>query len=287
MFEGFPTLPDDEIPMRPAYDNIVANHLIEELEDVYNKKRSKYATSTAIKKLVKESAADLKWSEDNPDNEVKPAYILGDAVHSMVLEGLKKYDEKFILGGPKNDDGEEFGMKSEAFKEARVKVNKTGKELIRKEEHGIAMKMRRSCLKHDLVKDILSEGVAERVIRTNYMGIDCQVRFDWLSPEWGIPDLKTCRDIFLFKREARFKYGYLYQAGFYQTIAYHVAPEFGYLKFCFIVVESKPPYKVGVFQVTEEDLEYYRNGVMDALIYLKKCRETGVYPTGFEDIQTI
>lgn len=272
---------------RDAYDNLVENHLIEESHEEYNEQRSENTTSSTIKKMVKESAADMKEAEDNPDNEVKPAYILGNAVHCMLLEGVKKYDEMFVIGGPKNDDGKEYGLKSDAFKEERKDVNFEGKELITNELHKIAMKMRRSCLNHDLVKDILSEGVAERVIRTDYMGMPCQVRYDWLNPFWGIPDLKSCRDLFQFKREARFKYAYLYQAGFYQTIAYSVAPQFGYMPFCFIAVESKPPYKVGVFQIVDEDMQYYRDGVADALIYLKKCRETGVYPTGFEDIQTI
>lgn len=273
--------------IRDAYDNLIANHVIEEPHEEYNEKRSENTTSSLIKKLVKESAADMKWAEDNPDNEVKVAYILGNAVHAMVLEGLKKYDEMFIIGGPKNDNGEEFGLKSQAFVDERKDVNFAGKELITNGLHKIAMKMRRSCLKHDLVKDILSEGVSERVIRTDYMGMPCQVRYDLLTPVWGIPDLKTCRDLFQFKREARFKYGYLYQAAFYQTIAYSVAPEFGYMPFCFIAVESKPPYKVGVWQIEDEDMQYYRDGVTDALIYLKECRETGVYPTGFENIQTI
>ena len=273
--------------IRDAYDNLVANHLIEESNEEYNEKRSEYTASTAVKKLVKESAADLKEAEDNPDDEVKLAYILGNAVHCMLLEGIKKYDEMFVIGGPKNEKGEEFGLKSDAFKEERKDVNFEGKELITKGLHKIAMKMRRSCLNHPYIKDILSEGVPERVIRTDFMGMPCQVRYDWLSPVWGIPDLKTCRDIFQFKRDARYKFGYYHQGGFYQSIAHSVAPEFDYMPFSFIVVASKAPYKCGVVRMPEEEISYYRDGVVDAMIYLKECRDTGVYPTGFEEPQTI
>ena len=273
--------------IRAAFNNLVKNHLIQEEFSEYNKRREDCFASTALKLLMKESAADLKHVIDNPDNETKPAYILGNAAHCMVLEGLRPYKERFVIGGPKNDKGEEYGMGSQKFADKREIINSHGRELITNETNTTAMAMRKSCLKHPIVKDILSEGVAEMVLRIEFYGVLCQVRFDWLSPTWGIPDLKTCRDLKQFQREARYKYGYLYQAGFYQGMAYMAAPEFGFMPFCFIAVESKPPYKVGVFEVTADDLEYFRNGVADAILYFKRCRDGDDWPTGFEDLQTI
>lgn len=274
--------------IRKAYENLVENHLIQEDMDEYNKKRDEFLSSTALKLLISESPADYKYDKDNPSFTQKPAFILGNAVHCLVLEGVKEYDKRYKIGGPKDSKGKELGITSDAFEFAREKVRKEeGKELITSRMHKTAMLMRKSCLKHYIVKDILSEGVSERVLRLNLMGVDCQVRFDWLSPKYGIPDLKTCRDLRFFVYEARKKYGYFYQAGLYQSLAYHTAPEFGYLPFCFIVVESRPPYKVGVFELDEDALEQYRHGVVDALILLNECRETDVWPTGYEDLQTI
>ena len=270
-----------------AYQNLVDNHVIEESLEDYNKSRSEYMSSTALKVLIMESPADLKCQIDNPEDDPKAAFILGNAVHTMFLEGLDAFEDRYVVGGPKNNQGVEYGIKSEAYVERWAELNAEGKELILTSQFNTVRLMRKSLKKHYLVKSIMKQGISESVLRTEYMGIKCQCRFDRLSPEWGIPDLKTCRDLHYFKNDARYKYGYYYSAGFYQSLAYHVAPEFGYLPFCFIVVESKPPYKVGVFNVPEEVLEYHRYKVMDALISLKECQESGIWPTGFEDLQTI
>jgi len=270
-----------------AYQNLIDNHLIEEDLQTYNQKRSEYLSSTDLKTFIKESAADLKYQMDNPNNEAKPAWILGNGVHTQVLEGLQEYGNRYIIGCPKNREGKEVGYKSDAYKIAREQANKEGKEIISTEDHATAMNMRKSCLKHPLVKDILSQGVSEMVLRTEFMGIKCQCRFDRLSPVWGIPDLKTTRDLHYFEKDARYKFGYFYQAAYYQTLAYHVAPEFGYLPFCFFVVESKPPYKVGVFEMDSEMLEYHRHEIIDHLNQLRDCRERDVWPTGFDHLRTI
>lgn len=273
--------------IKAAYDNLIEHHVFAEEMAIYNANRSEHLSSTALKLMINESAADYKYKNDNPSNEVKLAYILGNAVHSMVLEGMIKYNKSFVVGGPKGSDGKEVGIGSDRFKIKRQAVNENGQELITSELHNTARKMRESCLKHPLVKAILSEGVSERVLRTEYMGINCQVRFDRLSPLWGIPDLKTTKDLRFFVKDARWKYGYYIQAALYQSLAYHVAPEFGYLPFCFMVVESKPPYKVGVFEMDAELMERSRYEVMDALIALKECKETDFWPTNYEKLQQI
>lgn len=268
-----------------AYDNLVENHLITEPLSVYNGNRSKYFSSTAAKTLIKDSAADLKHQMDNPSNEVKPAFILGNAVHSLVLEGTVAFQNDFVIGGPKDNKGKEFGMKSDAFAGRRKAVNAEGKELITREEYKKAWAMKKSVYNHTLAASILDKKItiAERVIRTNFMDVDCQVRYDLISRRVGIPDLKTCADLRWFQRDVLYKYGYIYQAGFYQLIAHSVAPEFGYLPFMFIAVESKPPYKVGVFPMKANDMAYCRMKVMDAFLKFKECKESGVWPTGYEE----
>lgn len=270
--------------IREIYDEIDKNHLITESHEDYNDQRKDFTTSSDVKLIVKESMADFKHAEDHPSNEVKPAYILGNAVHCMLNEGMKQYSEMFVVGGPRSKAGVEYGILTDAFRDDRKDVNFEGKELITNEFHSYAMKMRKSCLKHPIIKAIYAEGVGEKVLRTEYMGMPVQVRFDWLSPNVGIPDLKTCRNLKDFLREARYKFGYFYQAGFYQTMPYLVFPDLGYLPFLFIAVESKAPYKCGPFKMGAEDMEYYRQGVMDAMLYLKNCRESGIYPTGYEDM---
>lgn len=274
--------------IQETYEYLLEHHLKEEDMDIYNENRSKYVSSTALKTLVKEGAANYKEEFDNPTFESKPAYILGNAVHTMFLEGLTAYNKRYSIGGPKNANGVEMGITSDAFIDKRKKVMKEeGKELITSKMHKVAMKMRKSLKAHKIITKVMAQGVSERVIRTNLYGVDVQCRYDSATPIHGFPDLKTCRDIDNFKRDARWKYGYLIQAGLYTEIAKKVAPQFPYMPFCFLVVESKKPYRCGIFRCDEDDMDWARMQVMDGLMLLKECRETNVWPTGYENSQTI
>jgi len=58
--------------------------------------------------------------------------------------------------------------------------------------------------------ELLEHGKAERVIRTDYCGLPCQIRIDWTNPELGIVDLKTCDDLTWFESDScRFHYHHL------------------------------------------------------------------------------
>ena len=48
---------------------------------------------------------------------------------------------------------------------------------------------------HEHAAALLADGVAEGVVRAEYCGVPCQARLDWLNPERGIVDLKTCDNL--------------------------------------------------------------------------------------------
>jgi len=47
-------------------------------------------------------------------------------------------------------------------------------------------------LQHPAAAELLSDGQAKGVIRTDYCGVPCQIRMDFLSPKHGLVDLKAC-----------------------------------------------------------------------------------------------
>ena len=70
---------------------------------------------------------------------------------------------------------------------------------------------------HELAASLLSEGVAEGVVRANYCGVACQIRMDWFEPHQGIVHLKTCDELTWFEADAR-RFGYGHQVAFYRAV---------------------------------------------------------------------
>ena len=56
---------------------------------------------------------------------------------------------------------------------------------------------------HEHAAALLADGVAEGVVRAEYCGMPCQARLDWLNPERGIVDLKTCDNLDWLQMDAR------------------------------------------------------------------------------------
>ncbi|MFQ5720566.1 MAG: PD-(D/E)XK nuclease-like domain-containing protein, partial [Acidobacteriota bacterium] len=70
---------------------------------------------------------------------------------------------------------------------------------------------------NDEAVDLLLYGRAEGVVRTEYCGVPCQIRIDWVHPHRGIVDLKTCDDLTWFESDAR-RHGYHRQMAFYRAV---------------------------------------------------------------------
>jgi len=227
--------------------------LIDEPFSEYNKKRTEFLSSTALKTFIQDSPADYKYELDYPSGD-KLVYLQGRAFHCLFLEGLSAMDRDFVIGGPTDRNKKEYGFKSREFqKKYKETLIETGKQLITWEIYNLVVDMKKSAMKHEGIIKIMSEGVAERTARTVFNGIKCQVRTDWLNPTCLIADLKSCRDLNEFERDVKYKFGYLYSAAFYQSVfkKFVGIDDYELVPFSFIAVEKKPPYKAGVFEVVK------------------------------------
>jgi hypothetical protein len=130
--------------------------------------------------------------------------------------------------------------------------------------------------------ELLHAGVAEGVVRVEYMGIPCQARLDWVSPEHGLVDLKTCDDLTWFEPDAR-RFGYVFQLAFYRAMIQLVAGEL--LPVHLIAVEKKPPYRCGAWRVDPEVLGHAQRANEAAMKRLLACRRDDYWPTGYEDVR--
>ena len=209
-------------------------------------------------------------------DEDRPAYLVGRAVHTLALEGQDRFDAEYSVGGPINEKtGQPFGANTKAFAEWAAKH---GKPVLTDAQYALVNFMAASVRGHELASQLLAEGVAEGVVRTDYCGLPCQIRMDWFDPHQGIVDLKTCDDLTWFEADAR-RFGYGHQVAFYRAVLAQVIgvamPVF------FIAVEKKEPYRCGVWKVTDDTLAAAQRENEAAIERLKGCRDADEWPSGY------
>lgn len=136
--------------------------------------------------------------------EDRPAYLIGRAAHTLILEGRDRFDQEYAVGGPINPaTGKVYGQNTQAF--ARWALAE-GRPVLSEGQFQLVAEMAASVSAHALAAEMLSEGVPEAVARADYCGVPCQIRIDWYSRRRGIVDLKTCDELTWFEADAR-RYG--------------------------------------------------------------------------------
>jgi hypothetical protein len=255
--------------------------LIHESASEYREKAKMSLTSHALADFRKCPFLYIQKMQGLIPDEDRPAYLLGRAAHVLILEGRERFDAEYAVGGPINPKtGKPFGVNTQAYAEWAAAQ---GKAVLTDEQFALINNMFDSVRSHNLTLELISDGVAEGVIRTEYCGIPCQSRLDFYNPEKGIIDLKTCDDIGYFEADSR-RYGYVYQLAFYRALLTHVTGEISPV--FLIAVEKKPPFRCGVWRLGEDVLGTAQKENEQAIERLKKCRKTESWPTGYEALRT-
>lgn len=212
------------------------------------------------------------------DDPRRPAYLIGRAAHTLVLEGRERFDAEYAVGGPVNPNtGLPFGPHTKAFAEWEQAHSKT---VLTDEQYVVVARIADSVRAHDRAANLLREGVPEGVVRAEYCGTPCQIRMDWFDPHQGIVDLKTCDDLTYFEADAR-RYGYVHQLAFYRAV---LAQRIGVPMPVFLIgVEKREPYRCGVWRVDAEALAIAQRENEAAIGRLRNCLERDVWPTGYEE----
>ena len=258
-------------------------------------KRNEYTTSHRLNLFRKCPLLYKKTIDGEIVEGDTAAFQLGRATHTLVLE-CKDSDERFgaefiVSDGPVNPKTDKpYGKATKAYQDWAAEQTMP---VISTEDHALITKMREAVHAHPVAADLLVSGIAEGTIRTTWDGEPVQARLDWFDPERGIlVDLKTCADVDKFGYDIR-DFGYVTQMAFYAKclkLAGYDKPLNVYLVF----VEKKEPYRVSVVEffpmtlvdgneIAQTPAKY---GVgNDAMIAeLKRCRETGVWPTRYEEV---
>ena len=195
-------------------DNV--DFLLREPADEYHARAGEYLSSHQLGDFRKSPLLYRRKRLGLIPDVDRPAYVLGRAAHTLILEGRVRFDEEYAVGGPVNPKtGRVYGSNTKAFTDW---AETQGKPVITDTQFQLMLRMHLAVAQNTLAADLLSTGVAEAVVRQDYcdvppLVVPCQIRMDWYRPDCGIVDLKTCDDLDWFQADAR-RFGYVYQMAF-------------------------------------------------------------------------
>lgn len=256
--------------------------LICEPADVYHAQAGKYLSSHRLTEFRRNPLLFHKKEIGLVKDQDRPAYILGRAAHVLILEGREAYEQGYAFGGPINPKtGQPFGSRTKAFQDW---AEAQGKPVLDDEQAALIESLGASVQSHQHAAGLLSDGIAEGVIRGEYCGVPCQARLDWLNPERGIVDLKTCDNLDWLQTDAR-AFSYAHQLAFYRSLTASLTGQS--LPVYMIAVEKREPLRTGVWRLSEEVLGLAQKENEEAISRLIACREKGEWLTGYEDIRTL
>jgi hypothetical protein len=171
---------------------VAASLLIRESDDVYQARASEYLTSHQLADFRPCPLLYRKKKLGLIEGEGRPVYLVGRALHTLVLEGRDRFEAEYVAGRPVNPKtGELYGANTKAFAEWAAQQ---GKPVLTFQQHDLVECMAEGIRGHGLARDLLSEGTPEGVVRAEYCELPCQIRMDWFDPHRGLVDLKTCDD---------------------------------------------------------------------------------------------
>ncbi len=259
-----------------------------EPEDAYHakSKSGECMSSGMLKKFRDCPFAYFQTVSEQLEGKTSDAFRFGRAVHKICLEGVPAFNKAYAIGGPINEKtGKSFGVGTKAHDEWLAANGYTRDQVINDVEADALVKMSNMMRRHAQASAYLEFGWPERVTRAKLHGVPCQIRMDWLTHDqagnYAIIDIKTTADITWFEHDAR-RFGYPYQLAFYRDVFQTTGTP---VQMILIAVEKEAPFRVGVWRIANEVLDYYSGENRAALEHFKYCRQHNEWPTGYEAIR--
>lgn len=173
---------------------------------------------------------------------------LGTLVHTLALTP-ELFDEEYILTKAVN-------RRTRAGRAEYAALLAMGKQLVTPKDFQTALAMVQAIHQQPLAHSLFKEGEPEKImtVTRDPALLPLKGRLDWLSHQLRIVELKTAadarKDAFLY---SVYGYGYHLSASYYQMLVSRLTgtPALQ-IPHTFIVVETKPPYAVGVYETSEE-----------------------------------
>lgn len=219
--------------------------------------------------------------DSNAVSEPSSALIMGNLIHTMVLEPQKFHDE-FVIR-PHLDRRTNAGK----LLYNQFQSTLAGRQEITNDEAELALAIQNSVSKNEMARSLLDDCQIEQSIYFTHKetGIQCKCRPD----AWNgsiVVDLKTTKDAsFRAFQNSAFKYGYFLQAGMiHQGLA---SIGLSLEKFVFIAVEKDFPHAVGLFILDEEAIDYGVNQFNTLMTSFYQCHKYVNWPSYGLNVLTV
>lgn len=221
------------------------------------------------------------FDSHKPEENKKHEFSIGSAVHSLVLEPMKFFEDNYVM--KKVDKRTTLGKQEYA-----AALNSAGdRNLIDEETFSQAKGMQESILTRiKWLKETLKNCAIEQSFFwvDEDTGIQLKSRPDAYNEDFYI-DLKTCSSIRDFHRNV-FNYNYHTQAAMARE-ALHKHKNIKYSHFIYVVVEERYPYLAKSFCLDEASLELGRNEFKRGAEIYKRCIETNEWPDYGSSVEQI
>lgn len=229
---------------------------------------------------IARSPAHWKYAE----REETAAIRIGSAVHCAVLEP-ERFEAEYV-GAPDLDKRTKAGK--EAF--AEFEAANQGKIVISADDLGLCLDLQAQVRNHPRVAHFLSSGQSEvsALWKDEEFGVRCRARFDWLTPDGWLIDLKTTTDASAsaFARSCA-SYRYHVQAAWYLDAYPQASGGDLPMGFLFIAVEKTAPYAVALYELDAEAVELGRQLARRDLSRYATAREMDCWPGYPTEIQPL
>ena len=198
-------------------------------------------------KLYKHQRIDGNGSEDTKSTD------FGSSAHCYILEP-SEFHGRYQVG---RDHGNKISLKQQ--------------------EYDRLVGMKRALREHPIASRLLFDGTAEVVHfwTDPITGVDCKMCADYLPAAFPnlIVDYKTAKDASErgFKTSVR-RYRYDVQAAFYLDGCASRS------EFVFVVQETEAPYLIGIYALSDEDIQNGRNEYREDLATYAECKANNVWP---------
>lgn len=230
-----------------------------------------------ISRLKRLAVSPLHFQHVPPADDQTVPMRLGTAAHCAVLEP-QRFERDYVMWNRVSDAGNVCPRKGQYWDAFRREH--PDNEIVTPDEYNHALAMQRAVRSDKWAMKYLASGEAEVSMRWTMHGRLCRGRADWLGLVDGQPHLvglKTAEDCRLHKfSNAAARYGYHMQWAWYHDGYEYIRGVRPVMKE--IVVESKAPYAVVVYDIPDEVIEIGREEYTRLLELLADCERANDWP---------
>ena len=260
--------------------------LIFDMDDATYHARPELSSTQA--RQILDSPARYRWQLTQPPRTSDP-FDVGHAAHAKILgvggQVVEYPDEHLTPSGAVSTKAATVAWADEQRANGLIPIT------AQQARHIDAMA--ENVLAHSEARALLEQpGHAEASVfaTCDETGIDLRARFDYLpdldSPDPIAVDLKTTGTRATAREFARsvHTYGYYVQQGHYLDTL-RLATGRDDIGFRYVVVEKNAPHHVAVHQLDDLYADIGTDHARQARRTLRECLDTGIWPTGLEDVQ--